>query len=324
MKKALKFLFYILVFLIVAIIGCASFVYFFLPRVDKAPQLSIEKTPERIERGRYLANSVTVCIDCHSRRDWSLYSGPITKGTEGSGGERFDQQFGFPGVYYAKNITPSGIGNWTDGELFRVITTGVNKNGKAMFPVMPYLYYGKLDQEDIYSIIAYIRTLAPINKNIPESTSDFPFNFIINTIPKNANLQSKPSESDSVNYGKYLVTAAGCAECHTKVDKGQIIAGLEFGGGREFTMPFGIIRTANITSDKTGIGNWSAEKFVRTFKQYQDTSYHSPKIGKDDFNSLMPWSMYSKMKESDLRCIYQYLRTVKPIENLVEKFSAKR
>lgn len=324
MKKALRFLCYTVLVILVAFIACASFVYFFLPRVDKAPQLSIEKTPERIERGSYLANNVTVCIDCHSRRDWSLYSGPITKGSEGSGGERFDQTFGFPGVYYAKNITPSGIGNWTDGELFRVITTGVNKNGKAIFPVMPYLYYGKLDPEDIYSIIAYIRTLAPISKNIPESTSDFPFNFIINTIPKNAALQTKPPESDSVSYGKYLVTAASCAECHTKVDKGQIIAGLEFGGGRDFTMPFGIIRTANITFDKTGIGNWSVEKFVRTFKQYQDTSYRSPKIGKDDFNSLMPWSMYSKMKESDLRCIYQYLRTVKPIENSVEKFSAKR
>ena len=53
------------------------------------------------------------------------------------GGDVFDQKFGFPGKYYAKNITPEGISRYTDGELFRVITTGVTKEGKALFPVMP-------------------------------------------------------------------------------------------------------------------------------------------------------------------------------------------
>ena len=89
-------------------------------------------------------------------------------------GDLFDQKYGFPGTYYAKNITPTGLSRYTDGELFRVITTGVNKEGKAIFPVMPFRYYGQMDEEDIKSIIAYIRTLKPIKNDVPKSSSDFP------------------------------------------------------------------------------------------------------------------------------------------------------
>src|SRR5690606_41947964 len=87
-------------------------------------------------------------IYCHSPRDWSRFSGPITPGTLGMGGDRFDQTVGMPGVFYARNITPAGIGRYTDGELFRVITSGVTKEGHAIFPLMPYPYYGKMDPED--------------------------------------------------------------------------------------------------------------------------------------------------------------------------------
>jgi hypothetical protein len=62
-------------------------------------------------------------MDCHSTRDWSKFSGPLVEGTLGQGGERFDQTVGMPGVVYSKNITPARIGDYTDGELFRLITT---------------------------------------------------------------------------------------------------------------------------------------------------------------------------------------------------------
>jgi mono/diheme cytochrome c family protein len=109
-----------------------------MPNVGSAPDIKIDATPERLALGEYLAYHVTVCIDCHSRRDWSRFSGPPAEGTIGMGGDLFDQKYGFPGTYYAKNITPSGISRYADGELFRVITTGVDKEGKALFPVMPF------------------------------------------------------------------------------------------------------------------------------------------------------------------------------------------
>lgn len=322
MKKALKWVSRILVVLLLLVGSAIAYVSVFLPDVGDAPDMKVEATAERIEHGRYLANSVAVCMDCHSTRDWTQYSGPVTEGTLGRGGELFDQKLGFPGAFYSRNITPVGIGNWTDGELFRAITSGVNREGKAMMPVMPYHYYGKVDQEDIKDIIAYIRTLSPLQNDVPASKPDFPFSIILNTIPQKAEFVKKPAQTDAVAYGGYLVTMSGCVECHTKADdKAQLIAGTEFGGGREFSLPWGTIRTSNITPHATGIGNWSREQFVGRFKMYADSNYHSPQMGPNDFNTIMPWTMYAQMTESDLSAIYQYLKTVKPIDNTVEKFT---
>ena len=323
MKKFFKVLLYIVAAIIIIFIGVITYVTNFLPNVGKPENITVERTAQRIERGKYLANCVTVCMDCHSHRDWTKFAGPMVQGTEGQGGERFDQRYGFPGVFYSRNITPYKLSDWTDGEIFRTITTGVDKNGDALFPVMPYHYYGQLDREDIYSIIAYIRSLPSIKNDVPKSKADFPFSIIQHLIPQKANLQTRPPESDTLAYGKYMITASGCVECHTKDNKGQIIAGLEFGGGREFALPGGTIRSANLTPDVNGLKAWTAEQFIKRFKQYQDTSFHSPTLDEKDYNTVMPWMMYSNMKESDLNAIFKYLQTVKPIANKIEKFTVK-
>src|SRR6187549_1188117 len=239
MKKILKIVGILLLILVLAIAGLLTYVKTALPSVGDAPDLKVEATTERIERGKYLAQSVTICLDCHSTRDWSKFSGPIVPGTLGKGGDRFDENVGFPGVYFAKNITPSGISRYTDGELYRVITTGVTKEGRAVFPVMPYLYYGKMDDEDVYSLIAYLRTLAPIENQVTESVSDFPMSIILNTIPSTGTPTKRPEVADSIAYGAYMTNASGCIECHSPVAKGQIISELAFSGGREFSMPGG-------------------------------------------------------------------------------------
>jgi hypothetical protein len=322
MKKALKIIGIVLLAIVVVVGALITYVKIALPNVGEAAELKVEATPERIERGRYLATSVTICMDCHSTRDWSKFSGPLTPGTHGKGGERFDQTVGFPGIYFSKNITPTGISRYTDGELYRVITTGVNKEGNAMFPVMPYPYYGKMDDEDIYSIIAYIRTLAPIESEVPTSTSDFPMSVIINTIPKKGTPVKRPDPSDTVAYGGYLVNASGCVECHTQVDKGQIIPELAFSGGREFPFADGsVVRSANLTPHKTGLANWTKDAFVKRFKMYADSSYVAPSVAKGEFNTYMPWTMYAHMTEQDLSAIYTYLRTLPPVENSVVKFT---
>jgi mono/diheme cytochrome c family protein len=324
MKKVFKWLGVTITVFIVIILSGLAYLKFMLPNVGKATDLKIERTQERVERGKYLANSVTVCMDCHSRRDWSQWSGPLIPGTEGGGGEPFDRKMGFPGDFYSRNITPYGLKDWTDGEVYRAVTTGVSRDGEPLFPVMPYHYYGQLDNEDIYSIIAYIRTLAPVQNDVKKHDPDFPFSLIMRTIPQKANPAPKPDPSDSVAYGGYLVKAAGCVECHSRFnEKQQMIAGTQFGGGREFPLPGGTLRTPNISPDATGIGYWSRDKFIETFKHYQDSSYTSPKLAMTDFNTLMPWTMYSRMTETDLSSIYQYLRTVTPIKNEVTRFSPR-
>ncbi|WP_138476990.1 c-type cytochrome [Dyadobacter bucti] len=318
--KALKITGLILAGLLVLVGAAIVYVKTALPNIAAAPDLKIERTAARIERGKYLANHVTVCMDCHSTRDWSRYAGPLT-GSLGGGGEEFTQEMGFPGKFYAPNITPYALAGWTDGEIFRAVTTGVNKSGKALFPVMGYHRFGQLDKEDIYSVIAYIRGLPPVQTNIPQSEPDFPVNILINTMPQEAAFTNRPSEADQLAYGKYLITATGCVECHSKTEKGSVIPGTEFGGGMEFRSPNGVVRSANITMHKeTGIGTWTEEAFVARFKAYTDSSYVSPQVAPDELNTPMPWVMYSGMKEQDLAAIFAYLNTIKPIEHRVVKF----
>ncbi|MCB0696232.1 MAG: c-type cytochrome [Chitinophagaceae bacterium] len=325
MKKVFKWLGIIVLLIVILAVAGIGYLKTALPNVGAAPILNIERTPERIARGKYLANSVAVCMDCHSSRDWSKFAAPLVPGTEGAGGEKFGRELGFPGEYYSRNITPHGIGSWTDGELYRLITTGVRNDGEPIFPVMPYHYYGRMADEDIYSIIAYIRTLPSIDNDVPERVVDFPFSLIMRTIPvKGTPAQEVPQPSNAVEYGKYLVNAAACRECHTPEEKGQVIPELEFGGGRVFELPGGTLRSPNITPHATGLGNWTPEQFVARFKLYQDSAYRSPHIDfMHEFNSIMPWMMYSTMTDQDLSAIFQYLKTIKPIENQPVKWTPR-
>lgn len=319
MKKFLKWTAALLVVVVLVVVGIAIYITRALPNI-KLRDVNVERTAASIERGKYLANHVTVCIDCHSKRDWTKFSGPLVAGTEGQGGEIFDQQFGFPGKFVARNISPSGIGAWSDAEIYRAITSGVAKDGHPLFPVMPYPYYSQLDKDDILSIIAYIRTLRPIQNEPEASSADFPISVIMHTIPAEPKHAPRPDTLNKVAYGKYLATAAACMECHTQASRGQIIPEKAYAGGREFPMPFGTLVSANITPDKeTGIGKWTKQMFVDRFKSFDPALHQAISVKSDEFNSIMPWSMYAGMTVSDLEAIYAYLQTVPALENKVEK-----
>ncbi|MBS1780025.1 MAG: hypothetical protein JST70_11910 [Bacteroidetes bacterium] len=68
MRKFMKWTGYIILVIALLIIGIVGFIKFSKPDVGKAPDLKVEITPQRVERGKYLANSVTLCMDCHSTR----------------------------------------------------------------------------------------------------------------------------------------------------------------------------------------------------------------------------------------------------------------
>lgn len=321
MKKTIKIALFTVAFLIILLLGGYIYLQTAFPKVGPASEMVIEITPERLERGEYLANHVMLCMDCHAERDWSLFSGPPIPGTLGAGGDRFDQTMDFPGVYYARNITPASLRSWTDGEIYRLITTGVTKDGKPIFPVMPYLNYGKMDVEDIKSVIAYLRTMEPIQASHPSSKSDFPFNLILRTIPQEANPQPIPLPGDNQAYGEYLVNAAACADCHTDFKKGKFV-GEPLAGGRSFQFPDGnILRTPNLTPHETGLKNWTKEMFVQRFKMYTDSSYAPQKLNPGEFQSMMPWVMYAGMTRLDLEAIYTYLQSLPPVDNEVVSFT---
>src|SRR5690606_24159495 len=321
MNTLLKRILYLAGTLVVLVVLALLYVSQALPNVGDAPELEVALTEERIARGKYLAHHVMLCADCHSERDFSKFSGPPKPGTEFVGGDVFDQKMGFPGKFVSANITPYGIGDWTDGELFRLITTGVKRDGEPIFPVMPYHNFGQLDREDIEAVIAYLRTLEPVASEHPASEADFPFRFILRTLPKEAALSTKPATSHTVAYGKYMFTAAACAECHTRFEGGKF-TGPMGGGGREFTFPDGsIVRTPNLTPHETGLKHTTEEAFLELFTKYADSSYVLPTVQPGELQTLMPWAMYAGMTTEDLSAIYAYLRTLEPYENVVERFT---
>lgn len=328
MKKGFTIAAFVLAGIAVIAVGGVLYVSTALPKVSKPEEMTIRATPEMLEHGKYLANHVVGCVDCHSTRDWSKFAGPVIPGTEGKGGEKFDEQTaGIPGVLYAQNITPSYLKKYTDGELYRLITTGVTRDGRALFPLMPYQEYAKMDPADVKAVIAYVRSLEPKEGSYPAASLNFPLNLIVNTIPKDAEPMQRPDERDTLHFGEYLFTIAACGDCHTPMDKGTPIPGKHLAGGFEFRSPLtgDIVRSANITQDQeTGIGLWTEEVFLKRFTAYRDSVWRNTEVKKGEFNTAMPWLLFAGMKDSDLKAIFRYLKTVPPVSNRVEKFTAAK
>ncbi len=323
MKTILKVLAGLFGIAVSIILTAILYLHYALPNVDPAPEIMVEITEERLVRGAYLANHVAICMDCHAVRDWSLFSAPLVKGTLGAGGERFGPEMGVPGELHSANVTPYGVSKYTDGELFRLITSGVTRDNRVLFPLMPYMAYNQMDREDVLSIIAYIRSLEPIEKDIPVSRVDFPVNLFIKLdVPEYPDVK-RPDAADRLAYGQYLTTIGACADCHNYSDGPNIDLENPFRGGFEFKFPNGmIVRSANITPDSTtGIGLWSEQMFVDRFKTFNPDSTAYTKVEEGGFNTPMPWTMYAGMKEDDLRAIYTYLRSLRPIKSAVVRFS---
>jgi mono/diheme cytochrome c family protein len=262
---------------------------------------------------------------CHADRDWTKFSGPVVPATKGKGGQRF----GFgpePFVLYAKNITPGGVGEWTDGELLRAMTTGVSRDGTPLFPLMPYRRYARMAREDVEAIVAYIRTLPAVPPgNVPARTLKFPLPLVVRTMPAPASHQPRPDPADRVAYGRYLTNAAVCADCHTPIDaQGAPLPGRDFAGGTPFTPNgVGLVRSANLTPDAgTGIGTWSEDQFLQKFRAFRDQPMRTLEGAERQQNTEMPWTYYAGMTDDDLRAIFAYLRTLTPVINRVEKFPA--
>ncbi len=327
MKIFLKILAGLSLALVMALVGGILYFNAAFPKVRPAENIKIEPNPPRLARGKYLVENVTGCFGCHSDRDLDQFNFPLKEETLGRGGFKFDHQLmGLPGTLYSRNITPYNLGGWTDGEIVRVLRTGVNKQGKALFPVMPYQHLSQLCQEDLYSIVAYLRTLRPIAYDPPPTKLDFPVNFIVKTIPQDAGpFAPAPDPLDKKAYARYMVNATACLDCHTPVDAhGNPQPGMDFAGGMEFHLPDGsTLRSMNITPDKkTGIGDWTKDYFIKRFrlgKQMADS--HAP-VKPGEFNTFMPWGEYGAMTDQDLGAIYDFLHDqVKPVVHPVEKFT---
>jgi mono/diheme cytochrome c family protein len=317
----------ILLILLLVIIGvpAAGLAYLYLRKPAQAPASSIKvaMTPERIARGKDLFQNISDCDGCHSERDFTRVNGPVVESGRGRGNVMSSLLKGMPGTVVAPNLTPdpeTGIGNWTDGEKIRAIREGVDRDGRALFPMMPYTNYGKMSDEDVESLVAYMNTLAPVKNPLPKTQLAFPVNLFIKGVPQPAGSVPPHDRSDKVKHGEYLVTIGDCQGCHTPMEKGQPVPGKVLAGGEVFATSIGTVVSANITPDtETGIGKWSEEYFLKKFYDYKEyAAGGAPKISGPEAFTLMPWLKLSQLLPEDLGAIYAYLRTVKPVHNAVE------
>lgn len=294
------------------------------PKMRAAPEFEATLSQSAIERGRYLSQHVALCSDCHSPRNFEEPGFPAIAGQEYSGGfygEREDLLVDGKKLpishLQASNISQHhehGIGRWTDGEIARAIREGVNKQGKALFPMMPYPDYRYMSDADMLAIIAYLRSIEPREGEAAGVKVKFPLSLIMRTIPKPLDGPVTASFSDEVERGAYLTRMAGCTHCHSPMVRGTPIKGKEFSGGAVHQFEgrlagMGMSVGTNITPDpETGIGNVTDEQWLTMFREG---------VGIDGrpMNGFMPWVFYRGMTDEDLLAILAYLRTYPPIHN---------
>ncbi|HVH29740.1 MAG TPA: c-type cytochrome [Vicinamibacterales bacterium] len=280
------------------------------PRARSVTDRRFEATPGRLARGEYLLNSVSACLGCHGDIDWKAPR--LVPELLGAG-----HQFSDEGLDWivAPNLTPdreTGVGAWTDDELARAIREGIGRDGRALFPMMPYESFRVMSDEDLASVIVYLRTLMPVRRVLPMTEMPFPLNRFVNTVPTPITEPvPQPDLASPVNRGRYLVAIAACADCHTPRDQqGQVLAGLEFSGGSVFDNPLGRIAASNITPDPSGIPYYTEDLFVDAMRKGM--------VVARPLHPQMPWLLYRNMTDEDLRGIFAFLKTLTPAKHRVD------
>lgn len=319
MKAVLKVALYVvggLAAIVLIVLGWAS-MRWNAPSGRPVVPMTASTDPAVIARGEFLYTRGHECWQCHGDR--KEHTAPP------KGGMVFDLTTG-PfnlGVFYARNITPdkeTGIGTWTDGEIVRALREGLSKDGSPLFPIMPTVPLHGLSDDDALAIAAYLRTL-PAVKNEVSNDRVALFTKVLFTLGAIGPLEAitkpiaTPDKSIPALYGRYLATnASGCFDCHTprNLNDGSfytdsLFAGSSFGFGEPEGDP-SIAFAANITPDMaTGIGSWSEE----TFLHFMRTGAGPEGVVRDGH---MPYATFSAWPEEDLKAVFAYLRTLRPIE----------
>ena len=276
-----------------------------LPHYDVAKvEANVEVTPARVERGRKLV--AMTCADCHMDQA----TGQLT-------GRRMTEFPAMFGDIWSLNITNDptyGIGKWSDGDLVRVFRTGIHPSGRLL---LPFMTRPALSEEDLYSLIAYLRSdhqwvranAKPDSAMVPALMGKVIYKmFEPEPMPKSA--IAHPDTSDQLAYGKYLVANLGCVNCHSNTEKPEFfeIEKTEnfLSGGSEMSDGKHVIITPNISSSREhGIGQWSELQFVRAMRD-----------GLTPANKPMrpPMPRFNELSYEEMTAIFKYILSTKPNE----------
>jgi mono/diheme cytochrome c family protein len=316
MKKLLNILTWLLPALAVVLVAGISVTVgwrpFIGPRARPLTTRRFAPTPERLARGTYLVTHVTACMECHAPHRWAEHDAPVEANLLGAGQEI--QMKGLPGRVVAPNLSPdpeTGAGTWTDDQLARAIREGIGHDGRALFPIMPYQRYRSMSDEDVASIVVYLRSLPAVRRQQPATDIVVPVRYLIRSLPEPLRAPvPAPDLSRPAKRGAYLLTIGACADCHTpQDDHGQPIPGLEFAGGFVFEGPWGRVASANLTPAPSGIPYYDVTLFTEMLR----TGHAKAR----PINQIMPWHAFGGMTDEDIAAIFASLTTLKPVTHRV-------
>jgi cytochrome c553 len=285
----------------------------------------VEPTTERLIRGGYLVNQVCACGGCHTSRE----NGRLVES------ERTDAFLGGGNIFVAKgmsdgiwipNITPdleTGVGAWSDDELMRAIRDGVSRDGHFLLPFMPFGAYQHMSDEDVRSIVAYLRTVPPYKQPKPRVENQLGFmpRLLFTKIGVQMHLPvhdvPPPDKKDPVKLGEYVATIGACSECHSLTKKGprkrgdpQYLAGSE---GPMEDPSFGKVWARNLTPDvETGLGKYHPLQIKQALREGKrlDGKRMAPPMA-----VMLPH--YAGMAEEDLDAVVAYLKSIPPARHQI-------
>lgn len=243
-----------------------------------------------IKRGEHIVAAIGACRDCH--------------GDNLAGKVIVDDPM--LGRLVSANLTAGagGIANdFNDIDWVRVLRHGVGKDGKSLL-IMPSSGYNALNDDDLASVIAYLKTLPSVDNQLPESQIGplarvltvagalplFSAEPIDHTAPRPDVVPSGPTAA----YGGYITTVGGCIDCH----------GARFAGGRVPGTGPEVPPAANLTPGGE-LNGWSSEDFRRAMREGMTP-------GGRQISTEMPWPQMGQMTDEELEAVWQYLKTLPP------------
>ncbi|MGH9409071.1 MAG: hypothetical protein ACRD1V_06420 [Vicinamibacterales bacterium] len=268
--------------------------------------VTFERTPARLARGRYLVEGVLQCFMCHSDRDWSKPGAPPMAGREGAG-----HVFENAPWLVAPNITPdreTGAGTWTDDMFARAIREGFGHDGRVLHPQMWYDAFRHLSDEDLASVIVYLRSLPPVRHALPATKLPAGHPPLMDPVPLTGPV-APSDQSTAIARGRYLVRIADCMGCHTAFEA-PLVPGL-FAGGNPIMSPGRPVRfSANLTRAPSGIGSCYTPEL---FRDVLRTGHLKGRA----IDPAMPWIVFGRMTDRDLDDVFAYLQSRRPVDHLV-------
>lgn len=304
---------------VLAVVGLVVKFYLLSPKSRPPAAMAAKATPETLARGKYLVNHVAACIGCHSPVQEGVPGEPPVEGKIAAGRDFGDWGPKVPFRLRAPNLTPdkqTGIGNMSDGEVVRGMREGIGKDGRALFPQMPYQTYARtLNDDNALAIVAYLRTLPAITNDPGKTEIEFPVSMFIRGVPQAVEgvVPPPPPPSDKLARGKWLLQVSSCNDCHDAVNaRREKLPGMALAGGQPFPLANGkgVAIAPNISSDKaTGVGSYSDDDLRRALTEGKGKS------GRPLY--VMPWSYYSGMTNEDKDALIAALRDAPAVSHAV-------